>query len=224
MTVRPRPVDQQEDLPEFLSDTVDDVTSPRRETMRNPTATGHVPGEIGIWVFILGDMTVFAALLTMMMWQLSSKPALVSESARHLGPGFGFFNTLVLLVSSYLVVLAVHAHRRDAHKRVRTCVAAAIGCAAMFATIKAVEYAHEIGAGYTPNANVFFNYYYALTGLHLLHVMVGTALLTWWWAKAKRRRTWSSSSVVVESVAVYWHMVDLLWIAIFTLAYLVCAQ
>jgi nitric oxide reductase NorE protein len=224
MTVRTGPIGGYPELPEFLSGAAEDVdTRPRAKEPKSPGA-GHVPGEIGVWLFVLGDMTVFAALLAMLMWQRRSDPTLVAASAAHLIPDLGFLNTLVLLLSSYLVVHAIHAHRRDAHRAAGRFVVAAMGCAAVFATLKAVEYAHEIGAGFTPTSNVFFNYYFALTGLHLLHVLIGSALLTWWWIKTKRQETWSSSQLAVEGIAVYWHMVDLLWIAIFTLVYLVCPQ
>jgi nitric oxide reductase NorE protein len=224
MTLRTDPVDGKPDLPEFLCGAAEDNVPRPRPTMARSGTAGHVPGEIGIWIFVLGDMTVFAALLAMLLWERRSQPALVAESAAHLMPTMGFINTLTLLVSSYLVVYAIHAHRRDAHREARRFVAAAIGCAAVFATVKAIEYTREIGAGFTPTTDIFFNYYFALTGLHLLHVLIGVTLLTWWWIMTKRGRTWLSSQVAVEGVAVYWHMVDLLWIAIFTLAYLVSPQ
>jgi nitric oxide reductase NorE protein len=224
MTVRTDALDGDAELPEFLSGATDDVVSPLRPAPTRSAGAAHIPGEIGIWIFILGDMMVFAALLSMLMWQRKTLPGEVGASAAHLMPNLGFANTFVLLLSSYLVVHAVHAHRRDAHRDAGRFVVAALGCAAVFAVLKAIEYAREIAAGFTQTTNVFFNYYFALTGLHLLHVIAGSALLSWWWVKTRRARTWSSSQVVVEGVAVYWHMVDLLWIAIFTLTYLVCPR
>jgi nitric oxide reductase NorE protein len=223
MTTRIGPLDDHYDLPEFLTSTTDYVEPPVRDKPRD-TAAGRVPGEVGIWVFVLGDMTVFAVLLAMLMWQRRSETALIAESASHLMPNLGFFNTLVLLTSSFLVVQALHAHRLGMYHRAAGFIAAAVGCAALFASVKAIEYAHEIDAGHTPNANVFFNYYYALTGLHLLHVVIGSALLSWWWSKTQHHKAFSNSRIAVEGVATYWHMVDLLWIAIFTLSYLVCSQ
>jgi len=81
-----------------------------------------------------------------------------------------------------------------------------------------------LSAGHTPATGPFFTFYFVLTGLHLLHVFVGTALLSAWTVMLRRRRPWSGSRRAVEGIAVYWHMVDLLWIAIFALAYLVCAE
>jgi nitric oxide reductase NorE protein len=211
------------ELPEFLGG----AGETKRLVARAHVArrrSGHVPGEPGIWIFILGDVTVFAALLAMLLWTRRHEPSLIAESAARLMPNVGFVNTLVLLSSSYLVVHAIHAHRRDAFGQARRFVVAAIGCAVVFATLKAIEYASEIATGVTPSTNVFFNYYFALTGLHLLHVAVGSALMVWWWNALRRRTAWSSARVLGEGVAAYWHMVDLLWIAIFTLTYLVCPQ
>jgi nitric oxide reductase NorE protein len=224
MTARAGSLGGHSDLPEFLWGAEEVTETPLLTAESKPTTAGHVPGEVGLWVFVLGDMTVFAVLLVMLMRQRHTDPTVVGASATHLVPNLGFVNTLVLLLSSYLVVYAVHAHRRDAHRTAGRFIVAAIGCAAVFATVKSIEYGRAIGAGFTPTTNVFFNYYFALTGFHLLHVIIGSALLSWWWVKTRRRRAWSSSRLAVESIAVYWHMVDLLWIAIFTLTYLVCPQ
>ena len=100
----------------------------------------------------------------------------------------------------------------------------AIACAAVFAGLKAIEYYLEISAGHTPVSGQFFNFYFILTGLHLLHVVVGSALLTAWQLMCRRRREWKGTRRVVEGIASYWHMVDLLWVAIFALVYLVSAE
>jgi nitric oxide reductase NorE protein len=133
-------------------------------------------------------------------------------------------NTLVLLVSVYLVVCGVYAHRCGRHRIAMHFVVGAVVCAAVFALLKAGEYVYEIHGGSTPSTNLFFTHFFALTGLHLVHVLVGSGLLTAWCVMAHRQRPWEQSHTTVEGIAVYWHMVDLLWIAIFTLAYLVCAQ
>jgi nitric oxide reductase NorE protein len=103
-------------------------------------------------------------------------------------------------------------------------IAGAVGCAAVFAGLKAFEYYSAISSGHTPSTGTFFTFYFVLTGLHLLHVIVGTALLLVWQAMLKRRRSWTGSQKVAEGIASYWHMVDFLWVAIFTLVYLVSAE
>lgn len=177
-----------------------------------------------MWIFILGDMTIFGAIMIALMALRYREPELVVESAARLLVDIGFANTLVLLISSYLVICAIQAHRVGRGRAASYFIVGALCCGATFIGLKAVEYSCEIFSGATPTTNVFFTYYFALTGLHVVHVMIGAALLRWWWASARSGRSWTRSQVAVEAIAVYWHMVDLLWIAIFTLAYLVCAQ
>jgi nitric oxide reductase NorE protein len=211
------------DLPEFLR-AADEEPSSRVSVDAVSTTAGRIPGEVGLWIFILGDMIVFGAILIVLMREYRSQHGLFAESANRLLPAIGVINTLVLLLSSYLVVCGVHAHRQGLHHRTVPFVTGAIGCAAVFVALKATEYSREILDGATPTANLFFTYYFALTGLHLVHVLVGSALLTAWCVMARRQRPWQQSRITVEGIAVYWHMVDLLWIAIFTLVYLVCAH
>lgn len=217
------PVDQDRDLPDFLTPDREDspvvAASPTRRRTR-----GHVPGETGVWIFILGDMTVFGAIMLALMWERHRNPAVVLESAGHLLTGVGFANTLILLLSSYLVACAIHAHRSGRPGAAARLIAGTLLCATAFVVLKVFEYSDEISQGIVPQTNTYFTYYFALTGLHLAHVVVGTALLTWWLRTTRKGRSFNSSQIAVEGVAVYWHMVDLLWIAIFTLVYLVCLR
>jgi len=213
------------DLPEFLwgSEGVRDTVPPAAPRPTKARA-GHTPGEAGLWIFILGDMTLFAAILIVFLWDRRSDPVVFEESAHQLIQPIGAVNTLVLVLSSYLVVRATYAHRGGRHPQARRLVAGAVGCAAVFAGLKAFEYYSAISSGHTPSTGTFFTFYFVLTGLHLLHVIVGTALLLVWQAMLKRRRSWTGSQKVAEGIASYWHMVDLLWVAIFTLVYLVSAE
>ena len=219
------PVRVDPDLPEFLwgSEGVRDAVPPAAPRPTKARA-GHTPGEAGLWIFILGDMTLFAAILIVFLWDRRSDPVVFEESAHQLIQPIGAVNTLVLLLSSYLVVRATYAHRGGRHPQARRLVAGAVGCAAVFAGLKAFEYYSAISSGHTPSTGTFFTFYFVLTGLHLLHVIVGTALLLVWQAMLKRRGSWTGSQKVAEGIASYWHMVDLLWVAIFTLVYLVSAE
>jgi nitric oxide reductase NorE protein len=213
------------DLPDFLSDSegIDDLT---RSPSRRPAklVDGHIPGELGLWIFILWDMTLFALIMLVFLWERRSDRATFTESAHQLIQPIGAVNTLILLLSSYLVVRALFAHRVGRHLQARRLVFGAIGCAAVFAGLKVVEYSSEISAGHTPASGMFFRFYFILTGLHLLHVIIGTGLLTAWQVTLQRRRPWAGTQKLAEGIASYWHMVDLLWVAIFALVYLVSAE
>ena len=216
----------QPELPDFLwTDGDDDLPRhrPARPELDDGTA-GHTPGEAGLWVFVLGDMTLFGAILLVFTWDRLADPAGFKASAAQLIQPIGAVNTLVLLASSYLVVRAVFAHRQERFPAARRLVFGAVACAVTFAALKAVEYVTEVSAGHTPSTGLFFTFYFVLTGLHLLHVIVGTALLSAWTMMLRKRRPWGPSRRTAEGIAVYWHMVDLLWIAIFTLVYLVSAE
>ncbi|WP_287039525.1 cytochrome c oxidase subunit 3 [Mycobacterium sp.] len=188
--------------------------------MRTKTSQGHTPGEPGLWVFILGDMSLFGTFFVVLLWQRRTTPELFGESARELVRPIGVVNTAVLLFSSYLVVLALWAHRQRWWQWARLSVVASLACAGIFAILKVVEYVHVLHLGDGPTTNPFYTYYFVLTGVHFLHVSIGAALLTSWTRLLRRRRP---AGRLTEGIAVYWHMVDLLWVLIFTLLYLVCA-
>ena len=210
------------ELPEFLGGTDDRVEVPA------PSARGvvpaHIPGEAGLWIFLLGDMTLFAAIMLAFLWNRRSDQLGFKDAAHQLIQPIGAVNTLVLLLSSYLVARALFAYRAARYLDAGRLIFGAIACAAVFAGLKAIEYYLEISAGHTPVSAPFFNFYFILTGLHLLHVVVGSALLTAWQLMCRRRREWKGTRRVVEGIASYWHMVDLLWVAIFALVYLVSAE
>lgn len=208
-------------LPDFLW-TADEplvVRAPAERT--GAVSAGTIPGEVGIWVFVLGDMTIFGLMFLTFMWGGRQDPELFAAGTVSLLQPLGFANTLVLLLSSWLVVLAVHAHRRDLHAVAARELAAALVCAILFCAVKAFEYRYEIQSGHRPSSDLYFTYYFVLTGMHLLHVLVGSALLVGWFAKASAGRPWASARRYAECSAVYWHMVDLLWVVIFTLLYVV---
>jgi nitric oxide reductase NorE protein len=186
-----------------------------------PGATGVIPGEGGLWVFVLADMSLFALFFLVFMWEGRKAPELYAAGTSALVRPLGFANTLVLLLSSWLVVLAVQAHRHERYALVVRDLAGAVVCAVAFGVVKAFEYAHEVGRGYGPSTDIFFTFYFVLTGIHLAHVVIGSGLLVGWIAKVRSRRPWAPSRRYVEGAAVYWHMVDLLWVVIFTLVYLV---
>ncbi len=211
------------ELPEFLSGAAEAV-EPGTTQRPKQAPTGHIPGEAGLWIFLLGDMTLFAAIMLVFLWDRRAQPEVFTQSAHQLLQPVGAINTLVLLLSSYLVVRALAAHRAGGHTAARKLVGGAIGCAAVFAGLKAVEYTSELAAGHTPASGVFFTFYFVLTGLHLLHVVIGSGLLLAWQGVLKRGRSWVQVRGLAEGIASYWHMVDLLWVAIFAIVYLVSAE
>lgn len=209
------------ELPSFVW--ADDRPTPT-QTSRPDQRTPGIPGEVGIWIFLLGDMTIFGAFFAVFLWEGRRATEVFAGSTLELHQGVGAANTVVLLLSSYLVVVALDACRRGRTASCGLALWGAIGCGVLFAVIKLGEYASGIGSGHLPTTNTFFTFYYILTGIHLVHVVIGLVLLTVWRRRASREVVPGSGIGFAESAAAYWHMVDLLWILIFTLAYLVGAR
>lgn len=181
----------------------------------------RLPAEEGVWVLIFGDMTVFAVLFGAYLYYSGTQPGVVEESRMQLNQTFGIVNTLVLLTSSLLVVTAVRAVRRGGGLLARRLVYGAVACGAVFVLNKVIEYSQKISHGLVPTTNQFFTYFYVLTGLHLLHVLIGIALLVFMIRLTRHPDLTSRQNGYLEGCACFWHMVDLLWIVIFPLLYLV---
>jgi len=191
---------------------------PDVEPVRQPR---RLPGIEGGWVLIAGDMVVFALLFGSFMSARSGHLA-AFETARHaLDHHRGGLNTLLLLTSSWCVVTALRSMRAERREAALLWLGLAILGGAGFAVSKVSEYVIEISAGHTAGSGAFFMYYFMMTGIHLAHVLVGTLVLSVFWFRW--RRTTPQNLAGFESAAAFWHMVDLLWIVLFPLLYLVRA-
>ena len=188
-----------------------------------PAALGErrIPGEPGVWIFLYGDMIVFGIFFATFMYQRSLAPELFDESRRTLSLGLGLANTLILLTSSLFVVTAIRAIRSSERLAARWLLVGALVCGLAFVGLKAIEYTAKVNEGHTPNANAFYLYYFILTGLHLFHVLIGIAVLAVLLTQAGRVELSATRMALVEGGACFWHLVDLLWIVLFPLLYLV---
>ena len=181
----------------------------------------RLPGVDGIWVAVGADAVIFAILFLSFMQDRLKDPALFETS--RLNPNFGGIDTLILLTSSWSVAIAVQALKRDLPATASRYFLGAALTGLMFIGSKGIEYFGKFSHGVTPGTNSFFMWYFTLTGIHLLHVVFGTSLLTYVWLKARAGACTSSNRVVPECVASYWHLVDFLWIVLFPLLYLLRA-
>jgi nitric oxide reductase NorE protein len=186
-----------------------------------PLRRYHVPGETGIWVFIFGDMMVFAIMFATYLYYRGKDATLFNASQQQLNPDFGLVNTLLLLASSLLVVLAVGVVRAGTRRPAQPLILGAIGCGVAFSLLKVVEYSGKLDAGITPQTNQFFMFYFVLTGLHWFHLAIGLAVLGYMYFSARRTSLDVKQFAWFEGAGCYWHMVDLLWIVLFPLLYLV---
>jgi nitric oxide reductase NorE protein len=185
----------------------------------------HLPGEEGTWVFILGDMTVFAVFFATYLYYRGQQRELFEASQRELVQVYGVINTLLLLTSSLCVALGMRAVRRRlagaATLAAPRLFGGALACGLGFSVMKFVEYGGKLAAGITPATNNFFMYYFILTGLHFFHLILGMAVLLYLIRSARRPTLDARQFAFVEGGACFWHMVDLVWIVLFPLLYLV---
>lgn len=180
----------------------------------------RVPGEEGVWVLILGEMSMFGVFFALYLDARSEDRALFAASQEHLDLGIGLVNTVLLLTSSWLVLQAVTSFRGWSAARPRRMLGLAGLCGLAFLGGKVVEYGVKLHAGITPATDPFFMYYYVLTGIHAFHVVVGLSVLAFL-HRALRHPARRPRLMTVEASASYWHMVDVLWIVLFPLLYLI---
>lgn len=185
-----------------------------------PRAGRHLPGSEGVWVFVYADMAMFAAMFGCFMWDRHHALELFETSRQALSLNVGGINTLILLTSSMLVVLGVDALKFGRTRLAPAFFGLAAACGLAFIVSKIFEYRAKFEAGIGLTTNDFFMYYFIMTGLHLGHVAVGTGIITVLALKSRSERP-GGNLAIYEGGATYWHMVDLLWVCLFPLLYIV---
>lgn len=181
-----------------------------------------------IWIFIALDCSSFGLFFLVFMAERLGQAALFDQSAQRLNAELGFLNACILITSSWLVAWANVAGRRGDLAQARRLLLWAMAVAAGFGVVKTWEYMEKFSAGLTVSTNEFFTFYFALTGIHFVHYVVGMILLGVL-AKGPSRFGPPDEARVhhlqwLEGGSLYWHMVDLLWIFIFSLLYLIGAR
>jgi nitric oxide reductase NorE protein len=180
------------------------------------TSGTHLPGDSHMWVMVLGDLVIFGAYFLIYLVHRAMAPDAYLAAQQHLNVTVGVLNTMVLLTSSLFVARSVYAARGDRPEDAIKLTYAAAGCGVLFIAIKAYEWAVELRRGFTVR-DEFFSFYYVLTGVHMVHVVLGLIVLGV--SVGELRAPLRRRASLVEQGAVYWHMVDLLWIVIFGLLY-----
>ena len=179
----------------------------------------HIPGQPDIWVLVLFEALVFTAYLAVYLFHRSASSGLFLRSQSYLSPWLGTLDTVLLLTSSMFMLRCVQAARAGLVRAAtaNACLTAVLGAA--FAVSKITEWILLVHGGHGFTANEFFLYYFFLTGIHLLHLLIGFIALgvIVYQLRSPQRR----SQEITETCAVYWHTVDLLWILIFSLLYVV---
>jgi nitric oxide reductase NorE protein len=176
-----------------------------------------VPGQPDMWVFVLFEGLTFGAYFVVYMLYRMGNPDLFLRSQARLNPEFGVANTLVLLTSSWFMARCVRSARRADYRAALVNVSLTAVCGLLFVGSKIFEWSIKIHQGLVFSTNEFFWFYYFLTAIHVLHVLIGFIVLgvVMYQLAGRGRR----SQEIVETGATYWHMVDFLWVIIFALIY-----
>lgn len=201
-------------------------------------------GKLGIWLFLVTEVLLFgglfAAFAVFRSWYL---PAFV-DGHHHLDRVMGGVNTVLLITSSLTMALAVRAAQTNKKQQTGLLLIATFALAFGFLIVKYVEYSHKFHDGLLPGGSfvipnaacgnlgafshatnpqeaLFFSIYFMMTGIHGLHVLIGMSLIAWVFIRSTKGEFSSRYYAPVEGVGLYWHLVDLVWIFLFPLLYLV---
>ncbi len=180
-----------------------------------------LPGDLAIWFFIFMELLVFAIAFVAYAITRLQNQLMFDHFQLTLNTGLGAMNTLLLITSSYFVVLAVHAVKQNQVKVCINWLYAALAGGAGFLVLKCLEYYDKFAEGINLTTNTFYLFYLSLTMFHFLHVVLGMIILFAIVIKAKRGAYNSTIYTGVETGASYWHMVDLVWIILFPLVYVI---
>lgn len=189
-----------------------------------------------MWFFLAQEILFFSGLFMAYFAFRFLYPETFLSAHEHLNVPLGSFNTWVLITSSLTMALAVRAAQTGHQRKLQSYLLWTIAFACVFLVVKYFEYSAKIKGGLVPvsffgmqfsaagmpdNSHIFFALYFVMTGLHGLHVIVGIGLLAWIYFRARGGRYGAHYYNTVENVGLYWHLVDLIWIFLFPLLYLV---
>ncbi len=180
-----------------------------------------LPGDFAIWIFIFMELLVFGILFITYAIVRMDNIELFNDYQRELNRELGLLNTLLLITSSYFVVRAVKAIRLNNIEGCIYWLYAAVAGGAGFLILKSVEYSEKFASGISLSTNTFYMFYLSLTMFHFLHVILGMLILLAVVIKAKQGLYSAKNYIGVETGASYWHMVDLVWIILFPLVYII---
>ncbi len=179
----------------------------------------HPPGDLAIWVFILAELLVFGIFFAAYAFTRMQHVELFNHYQLQLDRHAALINTLALITSSYFVVRAVSAIRENDSRLCVRWLLAALLMGAIFLLVKGGEYAHHFSLGINLSTNTFYMFYLSLTFFHFMHVIMGMVILGAVALKAHRGGYSAEDHTGVETGASYWHMVDLVWLILFPLVY-----
>jgi cytochrome c oxidase subunit 3 len=188
--------------------------------------------ELGMWLFLVTEFMFFGGLFLAYLMYRREHPDAFVEGSHAMDAVLGTINTGVLLTSSLTMVLAVQAAEQRNRKTLVWTLLATVGLGAVFLAVKAFEYRHKYVEHHIPfvgtfshpeddGLETFYNLYFTMTGFHALHMVIGMGILLVLAKWARDGRLLGEDRVIVGNIGLYWHFVDLVWVYLFPLFYLV---
>lgn len=189
--------------------------------------------HLGMWVFLVTEVMFFGGLFAAYTVYRSLYPDAFADTSKHMDVILGGFNTAVLIGSSLTMALAVHASQTSQKRLLVLFLVLTIILGSVFLVVKAFEYTHkwhehlvpgpyfQYAGQFAQQAQILFSFYFVMTGMHAIHMVVGVGLLTYLIIKARQGAYNAHYFTPVEMVGLYWHFVDIVWIFLFPLLYLI---
>jgi nitric oxide reductase NorE protein len=182
------------------------------------------PGDFGIWLVVYIELITFGLLFIGYAFARAGEIEIFNQSQLLLDQKLGFINTLILLTSSYFVVKALEAVKKFdadvARKKASRWLIYAMSLGALFLVIKILEISDKYSQGINLSTNTFFMFYIIIIVFHFLHVVLGMIILFNVRQNVKAQMYSKDNFKGIETGGVYWHLVDLLWIVLFPLVYI----
>jgi cytochrome c oxidase subunit 3 len=180
-----------------------------------------VAARLGIWAFLATELLLFGALFTAYAQFRITHAELFHQEHLKLNRLLGALNTVVLLTSSLTMAVGIAAIRRGLVRLLKVSLVLTLSLSGAFLFIKYLEWSEDFAHGLYPRSNLFFGLYFTMTGLHGLHVVAGMVVMVWLLYRTGKGDFSSDYNAPVEVTGLYWHFVDLVWIYLFPLLYLI---
>jgi nitric oxide reductase NorE protein len=180
----------------------------------------YPPGGILMWIIIFLELLTFGMALVAFVYYGKEQPELFHQSRLQLNTAFGAINTIFLLTSGFFMANAVLEFKNNNRLKSSLYFKLTMLGGTLFLILKGVEYYHKIDSGITLDTNMFFTFYWMLTGFHLIHVIMGLVILIWTNYGMMKKNS-DTGIDDVEACAAFWHMCDLIWLLLFPVLYLI---
>ena len=193
----------------------------------------HESSKLGMWIFLVTEVLLFGGLFVAYAIFRAWQPEMFHNAHKALDIGLGTLNTVVLITSSLTMALAIRSMQLGSRKQTLVFLATTFMFATVFLVVKYFEYSHKIHLGQLPgslytytgiegtNPHIFFSIYFTMTGLHGFHVLAGMGAIAWMFFRTLGNEFSAEYYTPIEMTGLYWHLVDLIWIFLFPLLYLI---